>query len=96
MEDEIIEALLDEYEDNEDMLGYCLSYLREICADTKKGINLAWRCTDELLDRNRCIFCGMPLQKQTIINHHDELEDNPIELETVWYCPDCDIERGAM
>ena len=48
MEDEIIEALLDEHEDDEDMLGYCLSYLREICADTKKGINLAWRCNEAI------------------------------------------------
>lgn len=89
MSEEIIEAISNYFEGDEDTISDCMLYLsnltqHSICQITNKAM-------EKLDEMNRCVNCGTPLE----IIHYKEyhLEINTVEQMAEIYCPYCDIRR---
>lgn len=91
MHNEVIEAVLEYYKDDEDAAADCLVYLASL-----KCLPLAMRATLELESMNRCYDCGCKLQSCTYQEYHTEVDEPPFyKTVTDWYCPQCDIRSGG-
>lgn len=92
MHDEVIEAVCNYYEDDQDTAADCLLYLA-----TLKCLPLAVHAQVQLDAMGRCTTCGSKLESYTHQVYHSEV-DEPPQYETVTeiYCPNCDIPyRGG-
>lgn len=91
MHNEVIEAVLGYYKDDEDMMTDCLLYLSSL-----KCWPLAVHATVALDNMNRCPTCGCKRQSYTHQEYHSEVDEPPFyETVTDWYCPQCDIRSGG-
>ena len=91
MHDEVIEAVCNYYEDDQDTAADCLLYLA-----TLKCLPLAVHAQVQLDAMGRCTTCGTKLESYTHLVYHPEV-DEPPQYETVTekYCPNCDIVTGG-
>lgn len=91
MHNEVIEAVLEYYKNDEDMAVDCLVWLTSL-----KHISLAFKAAEALDDMGRCSTCGCKLQSCTHQEYHSEVDEPPFyEIVTDWYCPQCDIRSGG-
>lgn len=90
--DEIIDAILETYKDDEEIAVDCLLYLAAM-----KTLPMGYVVYRKLEKMGRCTQCGTKLQEYTYIEQHDELDEPPIrEVITDLYCPQCDIGAGGI
>ena len=84
---EVIEAVEEYYKNDEDMIAYCLSYLRKFSNE-----NDEFMLAEELRRMGRCPLCGGKLKEFTYKEYHSEIEgDNKFEIMHDVYCPECGI-----
>ena len=86
MHDEVIEAVCNYYEDNQDTAADCLLYLASL-----KCLPLAVHAQVQLDAMGRCTTCGCKLERYTHRELHTELDEPCYETLTEVYCPNCDI-----
>jgi len=96
MSSEILSALLDSYNQYEDVLADCLIYLIYIAQHTKdKSYEMADRliakCQTELEDMGRCVHCGSVLKNKPYREWHQEV--GAYETLCDIYCPKCEGEE---
>ena len=91
MHDEVVEAVVDYYDSNQDVVVDCLLYLASL-----KDMRLVYAATRELEAMNRCPECGSKLESYTHMVYHSEVDEPPCyEPVTEVYCPRCDIKVGG-
>ena len=84
---EVIEAVEEYYKNDEDMIAYCLSYLRKFSNE-----NDEFMLAEELRRIGRCPLCGGKLKEFIYKEYHPEIEgDNKFEIMHDVYCPECGI-----
>lgn len=86
---EIIEAIKNYYDEDEDTLIECLVYLRNHLSSSAIS-NMA----KELVDKNICPWCGTDLIVKNEIQAHIELSEVSKEYFTYKACPSCGLEWG--
>lgn len=86
MHDEVIEAVLEYYKDDEETAVDCLIYLSSL-----KCLPLAVHAEVAIDSMGRCPVCGCKLERYTHRELHTELDEPCYETLTEVYCPNCDI-----
>ena len=86
MYDEVIEAVCNYYEDDQDTAADCLLYLSSL-----KCLPLAVHAQVQLDAMGRCTTCGSKLERYIHRELHTELDEPCYETLTEVYCPNCDI-----
>lgn len=91
MHNEVVEAVVDYYNHDQDIAADCLVYLASF-----KDMRLAVAATRELDAMGRCNQCGSKLEECVHTEYHTEVDEPPY-YETVvdTYCPRCDIRTGG-
>lgn len=87
--DEIIQTLVDSYNDDKSLLGYMMLYL----LSEVKSDYFADSIIEVLDDLEICTECGTPLIEFKYKEKHPELEHDNIEEKTVLLCPKCDLNN---
>lgn len=91
MHHEVIEAVVEYYKDDEELMAQCLAYLHSI-----RVFSLACCAAIKLQDMGRCPRCGCKLGKCTHKEYHSEVDEPPrYEIITEEYCPECDVKTGV-
>lgn len=91
MHDEVVEAVLDYYNHDQDIAADCLVYLASL-----KNMRLAVAATRELENMGRCPECGCKVDSYTHLIYHPEVDEPPMfEKVTEVYCQQCDIRTGG-
>lgn len=87
MKIEILEAITNYFESDEDIMADCLIYLSKITPS-----DFSYSCLDELIERDRCTNCGSKLIEHSYKEYHPEIEGD-IKFETMCklVCPNCDF-----
>lgn len=91
MYSEVVEAVVDYYNHDQQTAADCLLYLASL-----KDMRLAYAATRELEAMERCTECGCKLESYTHQVYHSEVDEPPqYEPVTEIYCPRCDIRTGG-
>ena len=91
MSPEIIEAILNHFKNDEDIIVDCLLYLSNLRDNKINCEKLSYSSMSELEKMNRCMICGNELQIYKYEEPHPELDGCPMEIMSEPYCPNCDI-----
>lgn len=84
---EVIEAIMEHFNNDEDTMVECLVYLSNLSEKDVKS--LSYGAQDALEGMDRCCDCGSKLYAYTWEERHTELDGNPIEYLTELRCPNC-------
>lgn len=91
MHDEVVDAVVDYYNHDQNTAADCLIYLASL-----KDMRLAVAAIRELEAMERCSQCGCKLESYTHQVYHPEVDEPPqYETVTEMYCPQCDIRTGG-
>ena len=83
---ETIQALIDNYSDDKDLVKDCLFYLYKTTTDDK----LRYQIVNWFNSEHYCISCGRELMRYDVENIHTEVDYDNIEYIGVYECPVCD------
>lgn len=82
LSDEIMDALTDFYNNDEDIISDCVMWLNRNC----KNFHSSW-----IENNNRCERCGMKLEEYNYKEYYSEIDGTPIEEISELLCPNCDM-----
>lgn len=85
---EIVEALEQYYNKDEEAYVECLLFLLKLCTETDTKCDSIYNAFE---DMERCCDCGNKLIPYTYEERHTELFGSPIEYITELVCPNCDV-----
>lgn len=86
MHNEVVEAVVEYYKDDDDIEADCLVYLSSL-----KCLPLTYTADTALESMGRCSVCGCKLERYVHRELHTELDEPCYETLTEVYCPNCDI-----
>lgn len=86
MSDEVLDAILDVYKDDKELVISCLMFLYYTTTNEKLQSNIV----EILSDMNYCIECGSKMINYEWEEAHDELEGSYKEEFSASFCPNCD------
>lgn len=85
MAHELLDAITEYFDKDDDMFIDILKYLYKTSTDT----TLQYLIIEWFEANNFCLECGSPIYYKTIEEHHTELCGNPSEYFQIPYCPNC-------
>lgn len=88
--EEVFEAIVSEYKDDEETLKDSLMYLYKGCNFDERMKRLRLKIVDWFCDNDYCIECGSKFEIKEIQEKHTELDGSPIEYLYEHVCPICD------
>lgn len=88
--EEVFEAIVSEYKDDEEILKDSLMYLYKGCNFDDRMRKLRLKIVNWFCDNDYCIECGSRFETKETEMVHTELDGNPIEYLCELVCPVCD------